>query len=202
MNNVSKILSGALILSLAFNGIWAYNTTKEFDKKDKKYHVTVAEKEKQIGDLKVKLEQENKKVNEGAADENKKEGNPTLDLQNKYREVANQFVHAYLDYSVQNKGERRNNLLKITDKKVVDVVAPNTDDLGDPNFKSHVNKAAIYINSEGDISKKCTALLDVEYTIEGLENKKTTINSVVKITLEKQGEEIKVVEYNPYPAKR
>ncbi len=76
-------------------------------------------------------------------------------------------------------------MLKITDKKVVDVVAPNTDDLGDPNFKSHVNKEAIYINSEGDISKKCTALLDVEYTIEGLENKKTTINSVVKITLEK-----------------
>ncbi|MGE6592263.1 hypothetical protein ACQKFU_22380 [Bacillus mycoides] len=202
MNNLSKILSGALVLSLAFNGIWAYNTTKEFDKKDKKYRVTVSEKEKQIGDLQVKLEKESKKVNEGAADENKKESNPTLDLQNKYREVANQFVHAYLDYSVQNKGERRNNLLKITDKKVVDVVAPNTDDLGDPNFKSHVNKAAIYINSEGDISKKSMALLDVEYTIEGLENKKTTINSVVKITLEKQGEEIKVVEYNPYPVKR
>ncbi|MDX5746224.1 hypothetical protein SIM20_24135 [Bacillus cereus group sp. BfR-BA-02570] len=202
MNNLSKILSGALVLSLAFNGIWAYNTTKEFDKKDKKYRVTVSEKEKQIGDLQVKLEQESKKVNEGAADENKKESNPTVDLQNKYREVANQFVHAYLDYSVQNKGERRNNLLKITDKKVVDVVAPNTDDLGDPNFKSHVNKAAIYINSEGDISKKCTALLDVEYTIEGLENKQTTINSVVKIMLEKQGEEIKVVEYNPYPVKR
>ncbi|MGH0589699.1 hypothetical protein ACQVQY_27200 [Bacillus mycoides] len=202
MNNLSKILSGALVLSLAFNGIWAYNTTKEFDKKDKKYRVTVSEKEKQIGDLQVKLEQESKKINEGAADENKKESNPTVDLQNKYREVANQFVHAYLDYSVQNKGERRNNLLKITDKKVVDVVAPNTDDLGDPNFKSHVNKAEIYINSEGDISKKCTALLDVEYTIEGLENKKTTISSVVKITLEKQGEEIKVVEYNPYPAKR
>lgn len=103
---------------------------------------------------------------------------------------------------MQNKGERRNNLLKITDKKVVDIVAPNTDDLGDPNFKSHVNKAAIYINSEGDVSKKCTALLDIEYTIEGLENKQTTINSVVKITLEKQGEEIKVVEYNPYPVKR
>ncbi|MCU5725142.1 hypothetical protein OCF66_09020 [Bacillus toyonensis] len=202
MNNVSKILGVVLILSLAYNGILSYSTKQEFDKKDKKYHTTVSEKEKQIGDLKVKLEQESKKVNEGAADENKKESNPTLDLQNKYREVANQFVHAYLDYSVQNKGERRNNLLKITDKKVVDVVAPNTDDLGDPNFKSHVNKAAIYINSEGDISKKCTALLDVEYTIEGLENKKTTINSVVKITLEKQGEEIKVVEYNPYPAKR
>ncbi|EJV41942.1 Uncharacterized protein BC141101_05738 [Bacillus toyonensis] len=202
MNNVSKVLGVVLILSLAFNGILSYSTKKEFDKKDKKHHVTVAEKEKQIGDLKVKLEQESKKVNESVADENKKEDNPTLDLQNKYREVANQFVHAYLDYSVQNKGERRNNLLKITDKKVVDVVAPNTDDLGDPNFKSHVNKEAIYINSEGDISKKCTALLDVEYTIEGLENKKTTINSVVKITLEKQGEEIKVVEYNPYPAKR
>lgn len=56
------------------------------------------------------MEQKNEKVNEGAAEENKKEGNATLDLQNKYREIANQFVHAYLDYSVQNKGERRNNL--------------------------------------------------------------------------------------------
>lgn len=72
MNNLSKILSGALVLSLSFNGIWAYNTTKEFDKKDKKYRVTVSEKEKQIGDLKVKLEQKDKKINEGGAGENKK----------------------------------------------------------------------------------------------------------------------------------
>lgn len=42
----------------------------------------------------------------------------------------------------------------------------------------------------------------MEYTIKGLENKQTTIKSVVKITLEKQGEEIKIVDYNPYPVKR
>lgn len=71
MNNISKILGVVLILSLAFNGILSYSTKKEFEKKDKKHHVTVAEK-KQIGDLKVKLEQESKKINEGAADENKK----------------------------------------------------------------------------------------------------------------------------------
>ncbi len=44
MNNVSKVLGVVLILSLAFNGILSYSTKKEFDKKDKKHHVTVAEK--------------------------------------------------------------------------------------------------------------------------------------------------------------
>ena len=117
-------------------------------------------------------------------------------------ELKSQFIHAYLDYSVKNKGERRNNLLKITDKKVVDTVAPDTEDIGDPNFKSTVNNAEIFIGSSEDLSKKCSVLIDVEYTIEGLENKQTTIKNLIKITLEKQGNEIKVVDYITYPTKR
>jgi hypothetical protein len=202
MNNVSKILSGVLILSLAFNGILSYNAMKEFDKKDQKYKVDIAKKDETIGELKTKMEQVNLKINTNAADSNKENVNPQIDLQNQYKDVSNQFIQAYLNYSIKNKGERRNNLLKMTDKKVVDLVAPETEDIGDPNFKSTINQTAIFIDSTGDISQKCSVLIDVDYTVEGLENKQTKIKSLLKITLEKKGNEIKVVDYSPYRLSR
>ncbi len=85
------------------------------------------------------MEHLNTKVVANNTDSNKENVNPVVDLQNQYKEVSNQFIQAYLNYSVKNKEERRNNLLKMTDKKVVDMVAPETEDIGDPNFKSTIN---------------------------------------------------------------
>ncbi|MCU4851709.1 hypothetical protein OCD08_19635, partial [Bacillus paranthracis] len=194
MNMTSKILTGLLSVSVAFSGVFIYTTMNEFDKKDKKYQVDIAKKDKIIGELKAKMEQVSMKNNTNAADSNKENTNPLIDLQNQYKEVSKQFIHAYLNYSVKNKNERRDNLLKMTDKKVVDMVAPETEDLGDPNFKSTINQTALFVDSNGDISKKCSVLIDVDYTIEGLENKQTKIKSLIRITLEKQGNEIKVVD--------
>lgn len=202
MNMSSKILTGLLSVSLAFSGVLIYTTMKEFDKKDKKYQVDIAKKDKTIGDLKTKMEQVSLKNEMNAADSNKENTNPLIDLQNQYKEVSKQFIQAYLNYSVKNKNERRDNLLKMTDKKVVDMVAPETGDLGDPNFKSTINQTALFVDSNGDISKKCSVLIDVDYTIEGLENKQTKIKSLIRITLEKQGNEIKVVDYSPYRLSR
>ncbi|MGN4667499.1 hypothetical protein ACTFRP_16875 [Bacillus cereus group sp. MYBK234-1] len=182
--------------------VFLNTTMKEFDKKDKKYQVDIAKKDKTIGELKAKMEQVSMKNNTNAADSNKENTNPLIDLQNQYKEVSKQFIHAYLNYSVKNKNERRDNLLKMTDKKVVDMVAPETEDLGDPNFKSTINQTALFVDSNGDISKKCSVLIDVDYTIEGLENKQTKIKSLIRITLEKQGNEIKVVDYSPYRLSR
>nr|WP_235676393.1 hypothetical protein [Bacillus mycoides] len=89
--------------------------------------------------MKAKMEHLNTKVVANNTDSNKENVNPVVDLQNQYKEVSNQFIQAYLNYSVKNKEERRNNLLKMTDKKVVDMVAPETEDIGDPNFKSTIN---------------------------------------------------------------
>ncbi|EJQ72844.1 hypothetical protein [Bacillus toyonensis] len=202
MNMASKILTGILSVSLVFNGVLTYNAMKEFDKKDKKYQVDIAKKDKTIGELKTKMEQVNLKNDTNATDSNKENANPLIDLQNKYKEVSKQFIQAYLNYSVKNKNERRDNLLKMTDKKVVDMVAPETEDIGDPNFKSTINQTALFVDSNGDISKKCSVLIDVDYTIEGLENKQTKIKSLIRITLEKQGNEIRVVDYSPYRLSR
>lgn len=202
MNMASKILTGILSVSLVFNGVLTYNAMKEFDKKDKKYQVDIAKKDKTIGELKTKMEQVNLKNDTNATDSNKENANPLIDLQNQYKEVSKQFIQAYLNYSVKNKNERRDNLLKMTDKKVVDMVAPETEDIGDPNFKSTINQAALFVDSNGDISKKCSVLIDVDYTIEGLENKQTKIKSLIRITLEKQGNEIRVVDYSPYRLSR
>ncbi|KMQ09306.1 hypothetical protein [Bacillus cereus] len=203
MNNLTKILIGALSVSIVYSGVLTYNTKKEFDNKDRENKITFDKKDKTISELKSKLDQASTKSNNEDTNVQDKSGvNPVIDLQNQYKDISNQFVHAYLNYSVKNKGERRNNLLKITDKKVVDMVAPDTEDIGDPNFKSTVNNAEFFIGSSEDISKKCSVLIDVEYTIEGLENKQTTIKNLIKITLEKQGNEIKVVDYITYPTKR
>ncbi|HDR4368619.1 hypothetical protein P5815_29155 [Bacillus cereus] len=202
MNMTSKIITGLLSVSLVFNGVLMYTTMKEFDKKDKKYQVDIAKKDKTIGELKTKMEQISLKNDTNPTDSNKENTNPLIDLQNQYKEVSKQFIHAYLNYSVKNKNERRDNLLKMTDKKVVDMVAPETEDLGDPNFKSTINQSALFIDTNGDISKKCSVLIDVDYTIEGLENRQTKIKSLIRITLEKQGNEIKVVDYSPYRLSR
>ena len=198
----SKIITGLLSVSLVFNGVLMYTTMKEFDKKDKKYQVDIAKKDKMIGELKTKMEQISLKNDTNPTDSNKENINPLIDLQNQYKEVSKQFIHAYLNYSVKNKNERRDNLLKMTDKKVVDMVAPETEDLGDPNFKSTINQSALFVDTNGDISKKCSVLIDVDYTIEGLENRQTKIKSLIRITLEKQGNEIKVVDYSPYRLSR
>ncbi|MCU5019608.1 hypothetical protein OCD65_23275 [Bacillus paranthracis] len=202
MNMTSKIITGLLSVSLVFNGVLMYTTMKEFDKKDKKYQVDIAKKDKTIGELKTKMEQISLKNDTNPTDSNKENINPLIDLQNQYKEVSKQFIHAYLNYSVKNKNERRDNLLKMTDKKVVDMVAPETEDLGDPNFKSTINQSALFVDTNGDISKKCSVLIDVDYTIEGLENRQTKIKSLIRITLEKQGNEIKVVDYSPYRLSR
>ncbi|WP_413565422.1 hypothetical protein [Bacillus sp. 3P20] len=198
MNMPTKILTGLLSISLVFNGVLIYNTMKEFDKKDKKYQVDIAKKDKTIGELKAKMDHLNSKAVVNNADSNKGNVNSVVDLQKQYKEVSNQFIQAYLNYSVKNKGERRNNLLKMTDKKVVDMVAPETEDIGDPNFKSTVNQTAMFVDTADDISNKCNVLIDVDYTIEGLENKHTKIKSLLRVTLEKKGNEIKVVDYSPY----
>lgn len=198
MNMTSKIITGLLSVSLVFNGVLMYTTMKEFDKKDKKYQVDIAKKDKTIGELETKMKQISLKNDTNPTDSNKENTNPLIDLQNQYKEVSKQFIHAYLNYSVKNKNERRDNFLKMTDKKVVDMVAPETEDLGDPNFKSTINQSALFIDTNGDISKKCSVLIDVDYTIEGLENRQTKIKSLIRITLEKQGNEIKVVDYSPY----
>ncbi|TXR62571.1 hypothetical protein DM800_20020 [Bacillus sp. AY18-3] len=202
MNMPTKILTGLLSISLVFNGILIYSTIKEFDKKDKKHQVDIAKKDKVIGELKAKMDHLNSKAMANNADSNKENTNPVVDLQKQYKEVSNQFIQAYLNYSVKNKGERRNNLLKMTDKKVVDMVAPETEDIGDPNFKSTVNQMAMFVDSADDISNKCNVLIDVDYTIEGLENKHTKIKSLLRVTLEKKGNEIKVVDYSPYRLSR
>ncbi|EJQ43600.1 hypothetical protein IEQ_04928 [Bacillus cereus BAG6X1-2] len=55
---------------------------KEFDKKDKKYQVDIAKKDKTIGELKTKMEQVSLKNDTNAADSNKEHTNLLIDLQN------------------------------------------------------------------------------------------------------------------------
>ncbi|PFE70789.1 hypothetical protein CN316_11480 [Bacillus cereus] len=204
MNKLEKLLIGIIAVSISFNGVLAFNTNKEFDRTAEVHKTLIEKKDKYISELKDNLTQQKVeivKTQEADASKNKTDNNSISELQNQYKDAANQFIHAYLDYAVQNKGERRTNLLKVTDKKIVDMIAPDVKDLGDPNFKSTVNQASIFIDAATDISKKCNAIIEVEYTIEGLESKQTKIRSLVKITLEKQEQGIKVVEFNTHPIK-
>lgn len=201
MSNLVKILIGSLVISLVFNFVLVINTKQEFERKDKEFKATIEKKEQSIQTLENQLDQANKtSIDEDGANSNDV-SKTELEMQNQYKDVANQFIHAYLDYSVANKGERRTNLLKVTEKSIVDILAPDAEDLGDPNFKSSVNNASIYVEPAADISEKCNVIVDVKYTIEGSENGKTELRNLMNLTLEKKENGIKVVDFEIYPVK-
>ncbi|AWC59298.1 hypothetical protein CG476_022570 (plasmid) [Bacillus cytotoxicus] len=106
MNMLSKVLTGVLSVSLIFNGVLTYNAMQEFDKKDKKYQVDIAKKDKTIDKLKAEMERLNTKVDTNSTDSNKEKTVSVIDLQKQYKDVSNQFIQAYLNYSVKNKNER------------------------------------------------------------------------------------------------
>jgi len=197
MNNLTRILIGILILSIVFNFVFSTNLKKEFNKKEEKFNLTIEKKEQSIETLKKQLDRTGTKQNDEAATNT----DDSLATQNQYKDVANQFIHAYLDYSIKNQGERRTNLLTVTKQEIVDMIAPDTKDLGDPNFKSSVDNVSIYVETATDISQKCKAIVNVEYTITGSENGQTKLRSLVELTLEKQENAIKVTDFNTHSMK-
>ncbi|MBE7106138.1 hypothetical protein FT637_24955 [Bacillus cereus] len=201
MNNFTKIVIGLLVVSIAYNVYFGIETKKEMDNFNVKLKTQAEEKEKTIQTLETKLDQAKRKM----ADENKpkteEEKQAPVNLEKQYKDITNQFIHAYLDFSVKNKDERRNNLLKMTEQSLVDRVAPNMEDGGDPGFKSKVNETVMFIDNTNDMNQKCSVLVDVKYTIEALENGKTDVHNFMKVTLEKKDNTIKVVDVSIYPIK-
>ncbi|PEF45198.1 hypothetical protein CON22_17855 [Bacillus cereus] len=204
MNNFTKIVIGLLGVSIAYNVYFGIETKKEMDHLNALVKTQAEDKEKTIQTLENKLEQAKRKVTE-QKEQNKpkseEEKQANVDIEKQYTDVTEQFLHAYLDYSVKNKDERRNNLIKMTEQSLVDRIAPNAEDGGDPGFKSSVNETVMFIHHSSDINQKCTVLVDVKYTIEGLENGKTDVHNFMKVTLENKDNAIKVVDVSMYPVK-
>ncbi|NWK72615.1 hypothetical protein HWX41_27220 [Bacillus paramycoides] len=201
MNNFTKIIIGLLGISTVCSMYVVFDTKKELDHVQAKVQVQAEEKEKAIKELETKLDHAKKKMAEENKPKTEAEKQAPVNIEKQYKEVTNQFVHAYLDYSVKNKGERRNNLLKMTEQSLVDRIAPNAEDGGDPGFKSKVNETIMFIDNSNDINQKCSVLVDVKYTIEALENGKTDVHNFMKVTLEKKDNAIKVVDVSMYPIK-
>ncbi|PGZ57901.1 hypothetical protein COE58_24095 [Bacillus cereus] len=201
MNNFTKIIIGLLGVSAVCSMYVVFDTKKEMDHVQAKIQTQAEEKEKTIKELETKLDQAKRKVAEENKPKTEDEKQASVNLEKQYKEVTNQFIHAYLDYAVKNKEERRNNLLKMTEQSLVDRIAPNVEDVGDPGFKSQVNETVMFINNAEDINQKCSVLVDAKYTIEGLENGKTDVHNFVKVTLEKKENVIKVVDVSMYPLK-
>lgn len=201
MNNFTKIVTGLLVISISYNVYFGLETKKEMDHLKATLKSQEEDKEKTIQTLENKLNQAKRKLAE--KNETKSEGGKqvNVDIEKQYKEVTEQFVHAYLDYSVKNKEERRNNLVKMTEQSLVDRIAPKVEGSGDPGFQSKVNETVMYINNSTDINQKCSVLVDVKYTIEGLENGKTDIHNFMNVVLEKKDNAIKVVDVSIYPIK-
>uniref|UniRef100_UPI003F4940E8 hypothetical protein n=1 Tax=Bacillus multifaciens TaxID=3068506 RepID=UPI003F4940E8 len=201
MNNFTKIVIGLLGVSIVYNVYFGMETKKEMDNLKAKSQIQSEDKDKTIKTLETKLDQAKRKIAEENKPKTEEEKQTHVNLEKQYKDVTNQFVHAYLDYSVKNKEERRNNLLKITEQSLVDRIAPNTEDGGDPGFKSKVNETLMFIDNTSDMNQKCSVLVDVKYTIEASENGKTDVHNFMKVTLEKKDNAIKVVEVSIYPIK-
>lgn len=201
MNNFTKIVIGALGVSIAYSVYFGIATKKEMDHLQTKLQTETVEKEKTIQVLENKLDQAKRKMAEQNKPKTEEEKQASVDIEKQYKEVTEQFVHAYMDYAVKNKGERRNNLMKMTEPALVERIAPDVEDLGDPAFKSSVTEMVMFINNTEDINQKCSVLVDVKYLIEGLENGKTDVQNFMKVMLEKKDNEIKVVDVSVHPHK-
>ncbi|MEK4181688.1 hypothetical protein NSQ61_19795 [Aeribacillus sp. FSL K6-1121] len=203
MTKFNLILSGCLTVSIILNGVLFYNlATQEREIQSKfqeQYKDEINKKNKIITALKT----ENINLKNS---ENDKEKNSELEAQRKFKSVANQFVKFYLEYSNKQLSERRNNLLSLSSKDVVDKIAPEVNEesdnkvlSSDPVFTSKLKESNIFVSETNNITNSVNAIAVVTYFAKGSEGE-TEIRAFIYMNLKKESDNsIKVTDFEYYP---
>lgn len=186
MNNFTKIVIGLFLISFVLNIVLTVNTKNELARLKTEHQTKIEEKDVSIQSLQEQLDELKAEITLLKTESEEDLSNTEIGKQSEFKEAASQFIYAFLEYSVENQGARRENLLKVTRQDIVDILAPEGEDVGDPKFNSEIDSVSFYIEKTDDISKKANVIMDVTYTITGSENGTTTIRNFVKTTLEKQ----------------
>lgn len=208
IKNKSKKQKG-LIIALALSvsiivifGVIIKNINAQEKKLHDEYQMKLVEKDSIVVDLEKKL-MESELLIENSNPENREElSETTLDRQNKYIKVSNEFLDYYLNYDTNSLNERREKLLKITSDELINHVAPEQSKeenalSSDPTFSSEVRSIKTFVSNK--IENTVEVISEVHYLAKSTEGESEVKAFVkLKLSLEEEGI-IKVTEYFYYP---
>lgn len=194
-----------LIVSLILNGVLFSNLVSQESVISNKQRDKLEKKDAVILNLEDKIKELQSTISNSVPEVKKQISETKLEEQQAYKGVANEFIKNYLNYSTNTLTERRDKLIPITDKDLVNKLAPeesedNDNSLSsDPAFTSKVISSKIYITDINDALKSSEIIADVSYKAKGSEGE-TTVRTFIYIQLKTENNgNIKVTNYVYYP---
>lgn len=210
LKKIFPIIIIILIVSIVLNIVLYRNLIGQKKKYEEKNKIKLKDKlkEKETIILSLQKEVSNLKnyINNNTS-ECDNEYSTLLEKQQNYKEISNDFISAYLNYSTNKLNDRREKLLKISTKELVDRIAPEVDkdeqkeDIlsSDPSFTSNIKNSKIYITELDDVLNISEVLADVSYTSKGSDGKSESRIFIYLQLKEDDNGTIKVVDFMYYP---
>lgn len=200
------IIISILVVSIVLNVVLSWNLVTQQKEIKAQQETKLKEKEDTILSLQEEVDGLKSYIN-SSTPQNKKESSKTeLEKQQKYKNVANEFINAYLNYDTNTLKERREKLLEISTEELVNRVTPKetNKDPGkalssDPTFTSQIDKIKIYTTGTNDESNSSEILVDVNYIAKGSEGE-STVRTFIYLKLQSNANgAIKVIDFMYYP---
>ncbi len=199
-----------LIFSIVLNLVFYRNLMSQEDVIATEKNVLIEEKNQEISSLQGKVKLLEDDIVSYQPEKKEEISATQLQKQQAYKEVANTFVNAYLNYDSSHLNERREKIMSVTHKDLIDSIAPEVteeeDDSklqlsSDPTFTSKVDDVKVYITEVDENLNSSEVIADVSYLSKSTEGKSSS-RSLIYLQLKKEKDgTIKVTEYTYYPIK-
>ncbi|RBP59334.1 hypothetical protein DES36_11959 [Alkalibaculum bacchi] len=201
---ITLIVTSFLVVSVVLNGVLFSHLIKQEDSIKRQQETINKEKEDTILSLQKEIKELKNKTDKSTSESEKGSSETELEKQQRYKNVANEFVNAYLNYDTNNLSERRKKILEISTEDLGNKVAPEVTDPGealssDPVFTSQVSDMKIYVAALGDGLNSGEILADVKYIVKGSEGETATRAFINLKLLSNANEKIQVIDFEYYP---
>lgn len=199
-----SLLALLLVVSIVLNGVLVKNLYTKQGAVNYENQIATDQKEKEIVALENTIKELENEISHATPENRETLSQTALEKQSKYLNIADEFINSYLNYDSNSLNKRREQLLPITSEKLIDVVAPEESDnknalSSDPTFTATVTKMTTYISRMTESENAIDVIADVSYQAKSTEGE-TTVNSLIKLTLETDNQGIiKVIDYAYYP---
>ncbi|MFI8496629.1 hypothetical protein ACIGC1_27980 [Peribacillus butanolivorans] len=195
-----------LIVSLILNAILFKNILSQGDKVRTQISEDLKEKDSKISGLEDTIKNLTLDINDSDPGVKEQTSNTELESQKAFKDVAKEFITAYLNYDSNRLKERREKIKPITTGNLLDKVAPETDGSesenqlsSDPTFTSKINDLSLYINDINKELKSGEIVADITYEAKSTEGK-TKVRCFVYMEIQTEDDgTIKVNDYVYYP---
>ena len=199
-----------LVVSILLNFVLYRNLVSQGEVIAAEKDTQLEEKEQAISSLQGKIKLLEEDIHNGQPEKKEEASVTQLEKQRAYKDVAETFVNAYLNYDSSHLQERREEIMAITHKDLIDSIAPEVqeDESGkemklssDPTFISAVEDVKIYITEVDETLKMSEVVADVSYISKNTEGE-SKARSLIYLQLKKDNDgSILVTDYTYYPIK-